>query len=248
MWRRWVTARDRDARERLILHFSPLVTAVVASCLSRVPRHVERADLTAAGTLGLIDAFDRFEPDRGVPFAGYATHRIRGAVLDELRHDDWLPRSVRSAARGARQATDRLRSVLHREPTEREVAAEAGLGVGLVRVVTATPVIVATPTEETFGSAAGTAAPLSGDAGRDPAWLFDRAETARLLSEAIHRLDGRQQVAVALYYFEGMQVAKIGRVLGLSDSRVSQLLKAARGVLHDLLVINGVGPRCTLTA
>ena len=246
MWRRWVMDRDREARERLILRFAPLVTAVVAGLHRRMPPHIDRADLTAAGTLGLIAAVDRFEPSRGVPFAGYATQRIRGSVLDELRRDDWLPRTARSAAKGTRQAADRLRGVLHREPTDKEIATETGLKIALVRESAAARSSAPDSADDSFHHVDRATGHRSGGPGTDPASAFDRAETARLLSSAIHRLDGRQQVAVALYYFEGMRLSAIGRVLGVSDSRVSQLLAAAHRALRQLLVVNGVSPRCSL--
>ena len=129
LWRRYVEGREAALRDRLILHYAPLVKYVAGRVGSGLPAHVEQADLISYGTFGLIDAITRFEPTREVKFESYAMARIRGAIIDELRHTDWIPRSVRMKARQFARAVAALESSLQRTPSDEEVAAELEMDV-----------------------------------------------------------------------------------------------------------------------
>ena len=122
LWERFKASGDADLRERLILHYSPLVKYVAGRVGAGLPRSVDQNDLASYGLFGLIDAIDKFEPDRGFKFETYAIKRIKGAILDELRALDWVPRSVRSRARRMETAVQELEHELQRTPTEDEVA------------------------------------------------------------------------------------------------------------------------------
>jgi len=127
LWAEYKTLGDRATRDRLILHYSPLVKFVAGRVLSRLPDTLDGADLVSYGILGLIDAIEKFDPERGFKFETYAVPRIRGAILDELRSIDWVPRSVRAKARAADQAYTKLEHKLQRSPTDEELAIELGI-------------------------------------------------------------------------------------------------------------------------
>src|SRR5580704_14735599 len=127
LWRRYKGAGDERARERLVVAYSPLVKYVAGRMGSRLPGHVEEADLISYGLTGLISAIERFDLGREIKFETYAITRIRGAIIDELRTLDWVPRSVRSRAREIERANQKLEARLQRAPTDDEMAAELGI-------------------------------------------------------------------------------------------------------------------------
>src|SRR6187200_530507 len=129
LWRRYKDEKDEKARERLVLAYAPLVKYVAGRMSSGLPTHVEEADLISYGLLGLISAIERFDPDREIKFETYAIPRVRGAIIDELRALDWVPRSVRSRAREIERANVKLEHRLQRAPTDEEIAAELGLSI-----------------------------------------------------------------------------------------------------------------------
>jgi RNA polymerase sigma factor FliA len=124
LWGDYKTDGTHDARERLILHYSPLVKFVAGRVAAGLPQNIEQSDLVSYGIFGLIDAIDKFDPGRGFMFETYAISRINGAIIDELRSIDWVPRSVRAKARAVEQAYSKLEASLHRTPTDAEVAAD----------------------------------------------------------------------------------------------------------------------------
>jgi len=192
-----------------------------------LPAHVDIADLVQSGVFGLWDAIDRFEPERGLKFETYAMQRIRGAILDELRAQDWVPRSVRSRAREVERALERLESRLQRSATDAEVAVELGISVADLREVYAqlqlTSVIALDELMSVGRGGTSIAEMLPDDAAQEPGALLDSVESRRLLAEAVSQLTDRDRVVVSLYYFENLTLAEIGRVLGVTESRVCQL-------------------------
>ena len=127
LWAEYKSNGTVDARERLILNYAPLVKFVAGRVASGLPQSVDQSDLVSYGIFGLIDAIDKFEPERGWKFETYAISRIKGAIIDELRSIDWVPRSVRTKAREVERAYSKLEGELHRTPEESEVAAEMGI-------------------------------------------------------------------------------------------------------------------------
>src|SRR3954453_10500412 len=127
-WERWLGQREPKARERLIVHYSPLVKFVAGRVGAGLPSSVDPGDLVSSGVFGLIDAIDRFDPERGVKFETFAAPRIRGAIYDGLRQLDWVPRSVRSRAREVERAFSELEHSLGRSPTDEELAAHLRVG------------------------------------------------------------------------------------------------------------------------
>ncbi|WP_448059978.1 RNA polymerase sigma factor WhiG [Cellulomonas hominis] len=233
-WHAYKSGGDRLVRERLILHYAPLVTAVAARVGMRLPAMVEQADLVSYGMFGLIDAVEKYEPSRAVKFETYASARIRGAIIDELRAMDWIPRSVRTKARAVDRAYAELEAELHRVPTEREVACRLDIDVRELRaVLTQLSTVNVAALDEMLGAGDDRADRLSlidtlgDDRTPDPAGSFEAQETKYLLARAIERLGEREKIVLVLYYYEGMTLAEIGRVLGVTESRISQMHTAA---------------------
>jgi len=246
LWLAYKNDADSDARERLILHYSPLVKFVAGRVGAGLPPSVEQADLVSYGFLGLIEAAERFDLGRDVKFETYAIPRIRGAMLDELRALDWVPRSVRAKARELERAMSKLQSDLRRDPTEEELASELGIEVEDLRDrldATASMSIVALEELLTVGGDEGDYVSLLDtlpDASvEQPGSAIEAAETRQALLESIQSLGEREHMVIALYYFEGFTLSRIGEVLGVTESRVSQIhskaLLGLRSRLADAL-------------
>ncbi|MFC8193187.1 FliA/WhiG family RNA polymerase sigma factor [Cellulomonas sp. NPDC057328] len=243
LWARFTEERCPRTRERLIMHYVPLVTAVAGRLGMRLPSTVEHADLVSYGMFGLIDAIEKYRTDRAVKFESYASSRIRGAIIDELRAMDWVPRSVRTKARAVDRAYGELESTLHRAPTEAEVAQRLELPVAELRAVYTqlAAVNIAALDELLAGSddrpGAATLADTLGDRrAEDPAGSVEAQETKYLLARAIECLGERERLVVVLYYYESMTLAEIGRVLGVTESRISQIHTAAMMRLRTRLL------------
>ncbi|MGY4644875.1 FliA/WhiG family RNA polymerase sigma factor [Cellulomonas sp. URHB0016] len=242
LWQEYKTTGAKEARDRLIVHYAPLVAQVAGRVGMRLPRTVEQADLASYGMFGLIDAIEKYSTDRAVKFESYASARIRGAIIDELRAMDWVPRSVRTKARAVDRARAELEAMLHRSPTDEETAAHLHLTVRELRAVFAqlATVNVSALDEMLGGSHDGGGTPL-GDTLADPHCVepggaLDAAETTHLLARAIEQLGERERIVVVLYYYEGMTLAEIGRVLSVTESRISQMHTAAMLRLRTRLI------------
>ena len=243
VWVEFKATGSRALREQLILHYAPLVTGVAGRVGMRLPSSVEQADLVSYGMFGLIDAIEKYSLDRAVKFETYATSRIRGAILDELRAIDWIPRSVRTKARAVDRAYAELESELHRTPSEAEVAARLEMGLNELRAVfTQLSTVNVAALDELLGSggdrgdAVALLDTLEDTAAEDPAGSFEAQETKYLLARAIEQLGEREKIVLVLYYYEGMTLAEIGRVLGVTESRISQMHTAAMIRLRSKLV------------
>ena len=230
LWRRYKTDGDERARERLVVAYSPLVKYVAGRMGSGLPSHVEEADLISYGLFGLINAIERFELEREIKFETYAITRIRGAIIDEPRSQDWVPRSVRSKARNIERAHQKLENRLQRAPTDEEMAAELDMSVddfqeSLLQISNSS--IVALDEMWSTGDSSGDQVSLldtiADDHAADPAAALDRVDLRDRVADAIARLPEREKLVVALYYYENLTLREIGEVLGVTESRVSQL-------------------------
>ncbi|WP_229787858.1 MULTISPECIES: FliA/WhiG family RNA polymerase sigma factor [Actinokineospora] len=227
LWRQYGGHREQGLRDRLVLHYAPLVKYVAGRVGTGLPAHVDVADLIQSGIFGLVDAIEKFEPERGLKFETYAMQRIRGAILDDLRAQDWVPRTVRGRAREIERAMERLGGKLQRTPTDAELADELGLSLSELRDVYAqlqlTSVIAL---DELAAAGRGTtslADILEDERADDPVATLVDQDNRRQLAAAIGRLSERDRIVVTLYYFENLTLAEIGRVLGVTESRVCQL-------------------------
>ncbi|MFC8452600.1 RNA polymerase sigma factor WhiG [Kitasatospora sp. NPDC057223] len=230
LWRSYKDTSDPRLREQLILHYSPLVKYVAGRVGVGLPANVEQADFVSSGVFGLIDAIEKFDVDRAIKFETYAISRIRGAIIDELRALDWIPRSVRQKAKTIERTYATLEAKLRRTPHEFEVAAEMGIAIedlhaifsqlSLANVVALDELLQ--PGGE--GSDRLSLVDVLEDRGADnPVEVAEGRELRRLLANAINTLPEREKTVVTLYYYEGLTLAEIGQVLGVTESRVSQI-------------------------
>jgi RNA polymerase sigma factor for flagellar operon FliA len=230
LWRRYKGEGDAKARERLVVAYSPLVKFVAGRLGAGLPSHVEDADLISYGLMGLIGSIERFEPERGIKFETFAMTRIRGAIIDELRSLDWVPRSVRSRAREIEAAQSNLEHALQRAPTEEELAKKLGLSEeelqsSLLEIAHSS--VFALDELWTVSDSSGDQVSLldtiSDPRADDPQESLASSEVKDRLTDAVASLPEREQLVVALYYYENLTLREIGEVLGVTESRVSQL-------------------------
>src|SRR4051812_45327421 len=230
LWRRYKATGDIQARERLVVAYSPLVKYVSGRMASGLPAHVEESDLISYGLVGLISAIERFDLDREIKFETYAITRIKGAIIDELRSLDWVPRSVRSRAREIERANQKLEHKLQRAPSDEEMSAELQMTVdefqeALLQISNST--VAALDELWSVSDASGDQVSLldtiTDENAPDPAAVVDQAELKDRVADAISRLPEREKLVVALYYYENLTLREIGEVLGVTESRISQL-------------------------
>jgi RNA polymerase sigma factor for flagellar operon FliA len=229
-WRLYKIHGDPSARDQLILAYSPLVKYVAGRMVSGLPAHVEEADLISYGLLGLMGALERYDPGRNIKFETYAISRIKGSIIDELRALDWVPRSVRNWARQVERSVTRLENQLHRAPTDDEIAADLEISVGefhgvLTQISHASIVALdefwaVSPSGNDKVTLMET---IEDTHAPDPSRAYDIQTIKEKLAEAIRRLPEREKIVVGLYYYENLTLKEIGEVLGVTESRVSQL-------------------------
>lgn len=239
LWFDFTRDKKRKAREELIVHYTQLVKYVVGRLALHLPPSVQEEDLIGYGTLGLIEAVDRFDPTRGIKFETFAVTRIRGYILDSLRHLDLLSRSARRQAREVEEAISQLSQLLGRLPQDAEVANHLGLALDQYydRLLNANSMIISLDQPLT----------VSGD---EPYTLYDSIEDPHLptpatqlddeemrveLVAAIRALPEREQVMISLYYNDGLTMKEIGQAMGVSESRVSQMHARAMLTLRSLI-------------
>jgi len=230
LWRRYKKNGDASARERLVVAYSPMVKFVAGRLGAGLPSHVEDADLISYGLMGLIGAIERFEPERGIKFETFAMTRIRGSIIDELRSLDWVPRSVRSRAREIEEAQQKLENELQRAPSEEELADKLGvseeeLQESLLEIANSSVYALDElwAISDSSGDSVSLLDTISDPSATDPQEALDSTEVKDRLAESISSLPEREQLVVALYYYEGLTLREIGEVLGVTESRVSQL-------------------------
>ena len=230
IWREYARTKDQKVRDRLILTYAPLVKYVAGRLGSGLPAHVDEGDLVSYGLLGLIGAIERFDPERDIKFETYAISRIKGSIIDELRAMDWVPRSVRARARDIERAIAELEARLGRAPSDEEIATKVGLtqeelADSLTEISRSS--IAALDELWTVGSSGGDAISLidtiEDQAAQGPQDALSQTEMREAIGEAIARLPEREKLVVTLYYYEELTLREIGEVLGVTESRVSQL-------------------------
>jgi RNA polymerase sigma factor FliA len=230
LWRRYKSTGDERVRERLVVAYSPLVKYVAGRMSSGLPGHVEESDLISYGLSGLISAIERFDLSREIKFETYAITRIRGSIIDELRNLDWVPRSVRARAREIERINMKLEARLQRAPSDEEMAGELGVSIDefqetLLQISNST--IVALDelwnVQDATGDQVSLLDTLPDREAPDPQQLVDQSELRDRIADAIALLPEREKLVVALYYYENLTLREIGEVLGVTESRVSQL-------------------------
>ncbi len=230
IWQRYKEDNAPDARERLILNYSPLVKYVAGRLAATLPQTVDTADLISYGMFGLIDAIEKFDLSREIKFETYAMSRIKGAIIDELRAVDWVPRSVRHKAKELERAYIALENRLKRVPTDEEVAQVLGITIKdlneIVKQLSHTSVVAL---EELWSvgfdkdEKVSLLDTIEDTTSKDPYELLETSEIKKILGQAIENLPYREKTVIALYYYEGLTLREIGEILGVTESRVSQL-------------------------
>jgi len=229
LWEEFKATGSMDLRNRLVLHYSPLVKYVAGRLSAGLPNSIEQADLVSYGMFGLIDAINKFDPARGNKFETYAMSRIRGSIIDELRTIDWVPRSLRAKARAVEKAYTKLEHELLRTPTDAEVAEELGTTEEeLQEVFTQISFFGLVALEETVSVGADRSESVTlgdtiPDTGLGPVGAFEVEETKQILAQALNRLPEREKIVLTLYYYEGLTLGEIGGILGVTESRICQI-------------------------
>jgi RNA polymerase sigma factor for flagellar operon FliA len=230
LWRRYKGTGDDRARERLVVAYSPLVKYVAGRMSSGLPAHVEEADLISYGLIGLINAIERFDLAREIKFETYAIPRIRGAIIDELRSLDWVPRSVRARAREIERANAKLEAKLQRAPSDEEMSAELGISMedfqeSLIQISNSTIAALDElwSVSDSSGDQVSLLDTLHDPEAPDPEKVLDATDLKDRVADAIARLPEREKLVIALYYYENLTLREIGEVLGVTESRISQL-------------------------
>ncbi|CAB4896443.1 unannotated protein [freshwater metagenome] len=239
-WDRWLGERDLKARERIIVHYSPLVKFVAGRVGAGLPNSVDPGDLVSAGVFGLIDAVERFDSDRGVKFETFAVPRIRGAIFDGLRALDWVPRSVRSRAREVETAFHDLEAKLGRSPGDEELSTHLGISsTEFQRWLAAIASTTVGPLDRALVAGAEPRS-LRGDAPDSPSGAYEEGEVRQAVRSEVRKLPDREKLVLSLYYDEGLTLAEIGGVLGVTESRVSQIHTKAVLQLRSRMAASGM--------
>ncbi len=227
-WQKFKANGDANARADIINQYAYLVKITAGRVVSNLPPSLEREDLVSAGVVGLIKAVDQFDTNRQVKFETYAIALIRGAILEMLREEDWVPRSVRERVKILERAYLSLETTLGRPPTEHEVARDLNMSTeefnkllmdtGRTTLLSLEDILVAGDGSEKLHLA-----DVVHDDAAGPASETEVREMKRTLGVAIDRLPERERLVIALYYYEGLTFKEIGKILAISESRVYQL-------------------------
>ena len=227
IWREFRTTKDPALRNRLVLQYAPLVKYVAGRLRTRMPDTVEQDDLVSDGVLGLMDAIDRFEPARGLSFQTFAVPRIRGSIIDGMRSMDFVPRSVRDKLRNVQRTHATLEERLGRAPMDTEVAHEMNIPVQQLRDLSR---------QANSNHANLDDFDLADELSQAADHMIEQGDVNASLMRVVDQLAERDQVIIALYYFEGLTLAEIGQVLGVTESRVSQVHRRATITLREKLL------------
>jgi RNA polymerase sigma factor for flagellar operon FliA len=218
-----------ENREEVIVKYSPMIKYVANRIAMRLPPHIEVDDLISVGVLGLMDAISKYDSTRGAKFKTYAEFRVRGAILDELRSMDWVPRSIRQKASQVDKVVVALQSKLRRQPEDEEVAKEMGLSLdqfhNTLNETKSIPIFSLEDLgiEKESGEQQSLLDCLAGKADADPQTQIRLIELKEIIAKAIDALPEKERLMVSLYYYEELTMKEIGAVLDITESRVSQI-------------------------
>lgn len=225
LWQEYAATKSESVREALIIHYSPLVKFVASRVGVGLPQSVDPADLASYGIFGLIDAIDKFDLERGFKFETYAIPRIRGSIIDELRSIDWVPRSVRTKAREIERTHAKLEADNKRTPSVKEVALELGITEEELHrsmgQISQTSIMTLDDVNEDNQGTLVDQIPDSSNS--EPFESSEIEEIRDLMAHAFENISARDRIVLTLYYYEDLTLAKIGCLLGVTESRVCQI-------------------------
>lgn len=243
-WEKFITTRDKEARQKLIIHHLPLVKHLAGRVAVKLHALIQREDLESYGVIGLMEALDKYDPAMGNNFDSYAYHRIRGAMLDEVRRQNWLPRTAWQKLQLLKRTRERLEAELGQAVSDEVLAREMGIPVEELHqlIFHANRMYLQSLDEELSGNDGSLMSKLDlveDINSPDPLSIVEEKENKRLLTQAIEMLGERDKLILSLYYSEGLTLKEIGQVLEVSESRVCQLhtqvMKRLRETLQDML-------------
>ena len=225
IWKAYSISRSRELKERLIIEYSPLVKFVAGRLLMHIGQHVEYDDLIGYGVFGLIDAIDKFDLEKGVKFETYASLRIRGAIIDNIRKMDWVPRALRQRHKQLDQAYTQLEESLGREPTDQELADKLALPLDEAQeMIRKSSVAGLVSLDDYLDQNYETEfSGLTSQPHETPENHAEKMERQRMLAEAINKLSEKERLVISLYYFEDLTLKEISSIMKVSESRVSQI-------------------------
>lgn len=243
VWKEYKSTGERKLRDYLITNYTQLVNYVAQNISNGLPSNVDKDDLVSYGTFGLIDAIEKFDPERGFKFETYAISRIKGSIYDELRSIDWVPRSVRSKAKAYEKAVQKLEVELRRNPTDAEIAAELDLTLEQLQHLTGQISHTGTVALDEMISSDEKSDSMSigdtiADDGISPGNSYEIEEIRNALINVIDGLTEREKIVLSLYYYENLTLAEVGSILGVTESRVCQIHTKAVTSLRSGLQTN----------
>ncbi|HUU50532.1 MAG TPA: FliA/WhiG family RNA polymerase sigma factor [Nitrospinota bacterium] len=239
--------KEPSVKEQLILKYAPMIKYIAQRIAARLPSHVDINDLISSGVIGLIDALEKFNPERDIQFKTYAEFRIKGAILDDLRSLDWIPRSVRQKINRLEKVYSNLEQKLGRAATDEEVAKSLSIGLEDLHQILNKARGVSLISKESLGrnlsedERVNLIESLSGSRKMDPSLLLKTKQIKEITAKAIDQLPEKERQVVSLYYYEELTMKEIGKVLDITESRVSQIHTRAmlrlRGKLKKTLEV-----------
>ncbi|MCL2225587.1 MAG: FliA/WhiG family RNA polymerase sigma factor [Defluviitaleaceae bacterium] len=225
LWQAYFLDRSPAYREKLIVHYAPIIKYVAGRMLIHVGQHIELDDLIGYGVFGLIDAIDKYDTSKGVKFETYASFRIRGTIIDAIRKMDWVPRTLRQKNKQMEQAYSQLEEELGRSPTDEEIAEKLDMSAEEMQELMRKSAVLSLVSlddymEQNYESSV---TPLVANRVDTPEARIDRKECREMLAEAISKLTEKEKLVVTLYYFEGLTLKELSSIMKVSESRVSQI-------------------------
>ncbi len=229
LWKMYKKTRDPKIREYFVNQYAPLVKYVAGKVAIGMPQNVEFEDLVGYGVFGLLDAIEKFDPDKDIKFKTYAVTRIRGAIYDELRSIDWVPRSIRQKAKEIERAIGKLENRLGRAATDEEIAKELGIDIKefqtLMLKVSGTSLLSLSDVWYVGDDSdrVSVMETIESPSSMNPDTIVEREEIKKIIIEAIKELPDKEKKVLILYYYEDLTLKEIGEVLQVTESRISQL-------------------------
>ncbi len=238
MWKSYTTRHNQNVKRKLMVRYTGLVKYVIHHSSLSLPNVLEEADLVNYGMLGLSDAIDRFQPERGIKFETYAIPRIKGIIIDELRKLDWLPRSIRKKSRQLNETIRRLEHTHGDEVNSKDIADELSVSVEEYHsLATKTAYMPMLSLDRTYAGADQTTLHeiISADDGENIIDAIANNEIRELIIDALKDLGEKPRLVLSLYYYEELTFKEIGKVLDISESRVSQIHTEAIHTLQNTM-------------